>query len=307
MSEDGRKRARIAAHAALERVSHAGDRPRAWIESGDAASSRRTALSWWQQYRRIDGPLQSLLLTLYVFLAILPALLVLAEYLERNPAALANHLVRRYHLTGAAAGTIRNVLVSDRQHELGSALIAIASVLIFGIGFGRVLQLVYGRAWGLDVREKLSDQLRFAAVLLGLFGLIAVFMVQTAVVGGHPHPAWVNPAFAPGWVAALFGFFVWAPRYLTHGLLSARDLVASSALTAVGLVALMLVSSFAMAPWIDFYGTDYGGLGVVIALFFWLALSSTVIVVAASLSPVLAGRRTYLADRARASQAEGTG
>jgi uncharacterized BrkB/YihY/UPF0761 family membrane protein len=242
-----------------------------------------------------------------VFLAILPAVLVLAEYLERNPAALSNHFVRRYHLTGSAAEMIRNVFVSDRKHEAGSAVIAIVSVLIFGVGFGRVLQLVYGRAWELDVREKLTDQLRFAAVLLGLFGLIAVFLVQTAVVAGHRHPAWVNPAIAPGWVVVLFGFFVWAPRYLTHGRLAARDLVASSALTALGLVVLMVVSSFAMAPWIDFYGTDYGGLGVILALFFWLGLSSTVIVVAASLSPVLAGRRSYLAGRSGASQAQSSG
>ena len=302
MAEGRPKRIRSATHAARERASHVGDRPRAWVESGDAASSRRTALSWWQQYRRIDGPLQSLLLTVYVFLAILPAILVLAEYLERNPAALANHLVRRYHLTGSAAEMIRNVLVSDRDHELGSALLAIASVLIFGVGLGRVLQLVYGRAWGLDVREKLSDQLRFAAVLLVLFGLIVVFLVQTAAIAGHP--AWLNPAIAPAWVVVLFGFFVWAPRYLTHGRLSARDLVPSSALTAVGLVALMFVSSFVMGPWIDFYGTDYGGLGVVLALFFWLGLSSTVIVLAASLSPVLAGRRVYLAGRTGASRAQ---
>ena len=285
----------VAARTAAERVSHVADRPRAWVESGDAASSRRTALSWWQQYRRIDGPLQSLLLTVYVFLAIVPAVLVLAEYLERNPAALANHLVARYHLNGSAAGMVRNVLVSDRRHELGSAAIAIASVLIFGVGFGRVLQLVYGRAWELDVREKLGDQLRFGVVLFALFGLMATFLVQTSLIAGHP--PWASPALAPGWVLVLFGFYIWAPRYLTHGLLSIRDLVASSALTALGLVLLMFVSSFAMATWIDFYATDFSGLGVVMALFFWLGLSSTVIVVAASLSPVLAGRRTYLADR----------
>jgi uncharacterized BrkB/YihY/UPF0761 family membrane protein len=242
----------------------------------------------------------------YVFLAILPAVLVLAEYLERNPAALANHLVSRYHLTGSAAETVRNVLVGDRRHELGSALIAIVSVLIFGLGFGRVLQLVYGRAWELDVREKLADQIRFAAVLLALFGLIAVFLVQTTEVAGHGHPAWLNPALAPVWVVVLFGFFVWAPRYLTHGRLTARDLVASSALTALGIVVLMFVSSYVMAPWIDFYGTDYAGLGVVMALFFWLGLSSTVIVVAASLSPVLAGRRMYLAGQAGTPEGAGS-
>jgi uncharacterized BrkB/YihY/UPF0761 family membrane protein len=255
-------------------------------------------LSWWQQYRRIDGPLQSLLLTVYVFFAIVPAVLVLAEYLEHNPAAFANHLVGRYHLTGSAADTIRNVLVSDRHHEFGSAAIAIVSVLVFGVGFGRVLQLVYGRAWALDVREKLSDQIRFALVLLALFVLISLFLVQMAEVDGHRHPAWENPAFAPGWIVVLFGFFIWAPRYLTHRGLTARDLLASSALTSLGIVVLMFVSSFAMAPWINFYGTDYAGLGVVMALFFWLALSSTVIVLAASLSPVLAGRRVYLAEQA---------
>jgi uncharacterized BrkB/YihY/UPF0761 family membrane protein len=305
VADGRRKRIRVAAHTAQERVVHVGDRPRAWVESGDAASSRRTALSWWQQYRRIDGPLQSLLLTVYVFLAILPAVLVLAEYLERNPAALANHFVRRYHLTGSAAQMIRNVFVSDRHHELGSALLAIVSVLIFGVGFGRVLQLVYGRAWGLEVREKLSDQIRFAAVLMVLFGLIVIFLVQTTAIAGHP--GWLNPAISPAWVVVLFGFFVWAPRYLVHNRISARDLVPSSALTAVGLVALMLVSSFVMGPWIDFYGTDYGGLGVVLALFFWIGLSSTVIVLAASLSPVFAGRRVYLAGRAGASQAQSSG
>lgn len=54
-----------------------------------------------------------------------------------------------------------------------------------------------------------------------------------------------------------------------------------------------------MAPWIDFYATDFAGLGVFMALFFWLALSSTVIVVCASLSPILAGRRSLIEKRTR--------
>jgi uncharacterized BrkB/YihY/UPF0761 family membrane protein len=276
---------------------HCVDRPRAWVESGDAASTRHTALSWWQHYCLIDGPLQSLLLTVYVFFAIVPALLVLAAYLEHNPAALANHLVGQYHLSGSAAHKINNLLVGDKRHDVIPTAFAIVSVLIFGLGFGRVLQLVYGRSWGLHVREKLSDQIRFAVVLLVLFGLISLFLIQTAEVDTHRHPRWANAAFAPGWLLLLFGFFVWAPRYVTHHRLSARDLAASSALTSVGIVFLMYVSTFAMAPWINFYfGTDYGGLGVMMALFFWLGLSASVIVFAASLSPVLAGRRVYLAQ-----------
>jgi len=279
-----------AVRARVERAEHA---TAGWVESGGEASRRRLVVSWWREYRSIDGPLQSLLLTLYVFLAIVPAVLVLAEYLERDPAAFANHLVARYNLTGSAARMLRDVLVGDRRHELGSAVFAIATVLIFGVGFGRVLQLVYARAWRLDVHESLSDQLRFAASLLVLFGLFSLFLLQSTLIAGHP--PWAGAALAPGWLLVLFAYFVWAPRYLTHRRLTVRDLLASAALTAAGLVALMFVSSVAMASWIDLYATDFSAFGVFMALFFWLGLSSTVIVIAASLSPVLAGRRHYLA------------
>jgi membrane protein len=271
------------------RIAGAAERPRAWIEQTDPTSRRGLAISWWRSYRGIDGPLQSLLLTVYVFLAVVPAVLVLAEYLQRNPSALADHLVSRYHLTGSAATTLHDVLEGNKQHELGSALFAIASVLLFGIGFGRVLQLVYARAWGLELPERLGDEVRYGVVLLVLFGLVALLLVQTTAI--HHHPGWAGPALAPLWLVVLGGFFVWAPRYLTHDRVAARDLVPSAALTSLGLVVLMFVSTWAMGPWIDLYATDFAGLGVVMALFFWLALSSSMIVLFASFSPVLARRR----------------
>jgi Ribonuclease BN-like family. len=90
-------------------------------------------------------------------------------------------------------------------------------------------------------------------------------------------------------------FFVWAPRLLTHGRLARRDILPGAVLTAVGLVALMLVSSVVMEYWLDLYARDYGGFGVVLAIYFWLAFSSAVIVIAASLSPALAERRSFRA------------
>jgi len=46
-----------------------------------------------------------------------------------------------------------------------------------------------------------------------------------------------------------------------------------------------------MEPWVDLYARDYGGFGVVLALYFWIAFSSAVIVWAAALAPALAQRR----------------
>jgi uncharacterized BrkB/YihY/UPF0761 family membrane protein len=45
-----------------------------------------------------------------------------------------------------------------------------------------------------------------------------------------------------------------------------------------------------MNLWVNLYAKDYGGLGVVMAIFFWIGFTSAVIVLCTSLSPALAGR-----------------
>jgi uncharacterized BrkB/YihY/UPF0761 family membrane protein len=84
---------------------------------------------------------------------------------------------------------------------------------------------------------------------------------------------------------------VWAPWLLTHKRITRRDLLPGAVLTAFGLVALMLISSFVMELWVNLYARDYGGFGVVLAIYFWILFSSGIIVWAASLSPALAERR----------------
>jgi membrane protein len=271
------------------RVEAISQRGQAWVERQDPASPQGVAIGAWQHYRAIEGPLQSALLSLYVLVAVIPAVLVMEEYLEAHPAALANHLVHHYGLNASTAQLLRNVLVQDRRHELGSALFAVAGALFFGLNFGRVLQFVHARAWQIRLPTRQTDQALYAAVLLGLYGLILVLLVQLTELKGSS--SWVGLTLAVGWVGLLVLFFTWAPWLLTHKLISRRDLLPGAVLTALGLVVLMLISSYVMEFWVNLYARDYGGLGVVLAIYFWIALSSAVIVGAASLSPSLAERR----------------
>jgi uncharacterized BrkB/YihY/UPF0761 family membrane protein len=71
----------------------------------------------------------------------------------------------------------------------------------------------------------------------------------------------------------------------------APDLATGAGLTAFLIVALMIASSYVLEYWINFYAGDYGGFGVVMAIFFWIGFTSTIIVAAARLSPALAQRR----------------
>lgn len=274
---------------ARERIAGTSQRGREWADRRDPGTASGVAVGSWRRYQAVDGPLQSALLSLYVLVAILPAVLVMEEYLDSHPGALADRLVRHYGLNTSTAGLLRDVLVDDRTHKLGSALFAIAGALFFGLNFGRVLQLVHARAWRLPPTRRTSDQGVYAAVLLGLYGLILLLLVQLTELRGSP--GWVEDLVALGWVGLLALYFVWAPWLLTHKRITRRDLLPGAVLTAVGLVALMLISGFVMEFWVNLYARDYGGFGVVLAIYFWILFSSGVIVWAASLSPSLAERR----------------
>jgi uncharacterized BrkB/YihY/UPF0761 family membrane protein len=260
-----------------------------WADQRDPDSASGVAVGAWRRYRAVDGPLQSALLSLYVLVAVLPALLVIEEYLDPHPNSLATSIVHHYNLNAPTAGLIHSVLGEGHSHELGSALLAIAGALFFGLGFGRVLQHVHARAWQLSLPSKQADQAIYGAVLFGLYGLILLLLVQLSELKGSPR--WVGWTLALGWIGLLVLFFVWAPWLLTHKRIARRELLPGAILTAFGIVALMLVSSFVMQFWVNLYARDYGGFGVVLAIYFWIALNSAVIVWAASLSPALADRR----------------
>jgi uncharacterized BrkB/YihY/UPF0761 family membrane protein len=265
-----------------------------WVERQDPSTRPGVALDAWRRYRAVDGPLQTALLSLYILVAVLPALLVMEEYLDPHPDSLANQIVHHYRLNASTSQLVHNVLGAGRSHELGSALLAIASALVFGVGFGKVLQLVHARAWRLDLETRTADPIRHGVVLAGLYGLLMLLLLQLNEL--HNHSTVVKVLLGIGWVGFLTLFFVLAPWYLTHKQLSTRDLLPGGSLTALALVVLMVVSNYVMQFWVNLYARDYGGFGVVLALYFWLALSSAVIVWAAALSPALAARRSVRAS-----------
>jgi uncharacterized BrkB/YihY/UPF0761 family membrane protein len=274
-----------------QRVAAATRRGQDWADRQTADTAQGVALEAWRRYRAVDGPLQSALLSLYVFVAVVPSLIVMSEWVERRPGAFASDVVRHFHFSAASGALIRGVLVNGRAHEFQTAVVAIVGALAFGIGFGRVLQLVHVRAWGLTLPRHALKEGRHVLVLMAVYGLLLVLVLQLAELRGAGAPGWVGFALIPLWVVLLVAFFTWTPRYLTYGLLTRRDVMPAALLTSVFLVVFMLVSRYLMEWWINWYAMDYGGFGVVMATFFWLAFGSTAIVWAASLAPALAQRR----------------
>ncbi len=166
-----------------------------------AIRARGVAVGWFTRYRRADGQLFALLLAAYFFVTLLPAVIAMASYADSNPKAVASRLIARLHLKGQTATLTTDVLEGAGGHQLTATLIAVASIVTFGLGIGRTLQLVYGRVWDVPARRGVTDQARYFLWLLVFLVGCLLYVIETAVL--HSAAGWVEWAIAPFWVVAV--------------------------------------------------------------------------------------------------------
>lgn len=297
--EPPRRRDRVAGAAtkAFAKGESAARGAQEWTERQDRGSRAGVAIGWFERYRESDGQLSALLLSAYLFVTVIPAALAVGSYVGNDPEALADRLVKRLDLSGATAKLAREVLAGAGGHQLTATLIAVVSLITFGLGISRTLQLIYGRAWRIEARRfVVTDQLRYVAWLLAFLGLSLLYVIQSALLTDAP--SWIGWALTPLWLAAVVGFLVWTPIFLLHGRLTVRDVLPGALFATAGLGALRLLSSLELTNWLNWYSKYYGGIGIVMAIFFWIVLASSVLVVAAAMSP--AYKERHLARAAEA-------
>ena len=278
------------ARRAATRGAAVAERGRLWIENQEPSSRKGATIGWVRRYQAADGQLYAVLLSAYFFLTMLPVFLVTASYAYKDPTALSDRIEHRLKLHGTTATLFSTVMRGAGEHKLSAVLIAIIDLFFFGLGFARVFQLVQARSWALDLgKAVIVDQARYAEVLAAMVLGAILFVFQVKELRGEP--AWIGWVLDVVWLALLITFFVWAPRLLLHRRVAARDLLPGALFTVAGLVLLRLISGLLFTHWLNWYSTTYGAFGIVIAIFFWIILVGTVMVLAAALSPALAHRR----------------
>ena len=277
------------------------DRGQQWLENRDPATHTGATIGWYRRYQAADGQLYAVLLSAYFFLTMFPAMLVETSYVTGKPAAFAVHAEHRLGLHDPTSTLFVSVFAGVSQHAFVAVLLAVLGLVSFGLGFGRVLQLVHARAWGIDLRKNaIIDQSRYLAVLLAMLVMSLGYLLQQKYLGGRA--AWIGWLLDLGWLAILCGFFIWSPRLLLHHRIATRRLVPGAVFTVLGLIALRIASKFVLAQWLDSYSKTYGAVGIVMGIIFWLITAATILVLAAALSPALAHRRDLLDARHRTQQ-----
>jgi uncharacterized BrkB/YihY/UPF0761 family membrane protein len=269
---------------------------RDWIERQDPATRRGATIGWYRRYRESDGGLLTVLVTAYFFVTAIPAAVVMMSYAYDDPAVLADRLANRLDLTGSVSSLLHSVLTGAAGHQLGATLIAIGNVLVFGMGFGRVLQIMHARSWKIDLgKPQFFDQALYVATLAVPLVLLLLYILETKAL--HGPARWVGWLLVPVWIFVLLAYFIWMPRMLLHRRVTKRDLVPGAVFTLLGFVGLRLISALLFRHWLVWYSKYYGGLGIVMALFFWILLFGGLMVFAAAFAPALAHRRNLRQTR----------
>jgi membrane protein len=285
--------------AAWDRGNALAKRGIDWAEAEPSHTRKGAAIGVARRYKAAEGSVYVMLLSAYSLLTFIPALVAISTYTTSNSSGLSHEVIERLRLTGGTASLVTSVIGGASTKQLGATIIALANLALFGLGFGRALQLAHARAWGLDLKiSLLYDELRYVIALLTMTGAILLFAFAASDLKGTAWFWGVLPLAFVGLVA----LFTFLPYMLLHRKVSARQLLPGAVLVALGLLGMRLVSHWLFVNWLNWYGKYYGAFGIVMALFFWITIAAAIIVVAAALSPPLAARRDAL-RAARAAKA----
>jgi membrane protein len=213
---------------------------------------------------------RSLALGAQAFGALIPLLIVI-EAAQPGKTSLADDLIDRFNLSGAAADSLRAAFATPTDQVTTTGL-SVILLIVSTLSFTRRLQRLYEESWSLPTRGLKGTGWGLA--------WIAVFALYVTL-----HPALDNTFNGIGSLilslaGALFvGLFT--PYLLLGRRIEWHRLLLQASLTAVGLTALGIWTAVYMPKAIGSSAAAYGAIGVAFALLTWLWGLAIVLVVAA--------------------------
>jgi uncharacterized BrkB/YihY/UPF0761 family membrane protein len=224
-------------------------------------------------------------LVLGTFLSVVPALLAiyaLSDLSAGSGNGIAQHLIYRLHIHEPAARLLSSAFGSEASNAAAATVIGLLGFLVFGLGLGKIVQAVYARAWGIEVRS-LADRWRFALWFVVSTILLGLQVTEESLVSSL---GWVLAS--PVGLAVLVAFWLWTPWLLLHRTISLRLLLPGALLVAVVYMLAVTVSEFVLGYWITDNGRFFGSFGVVLALVAWAQVVAGIWLACAVFSPVYA-------------------
>jgi membrane protein len=250
------------------------------------------ALATHERVGEIGGSQLAAAITLTVFLALFPVILVataVVGFVSSGDAALGPRLIRDFGLDGDAAEMLLKGLEAAENNKASSSIAGFVGFLWTAIGVVGAIQHVCDRAWQVSGRG-IKDKLVAVVWLLGSLLVLGVAVSAGGLLPGLP--GWATPLEAI--VGIGFGtlFFLWTFKVLTaRSSLPIRAHLPGAAAGGIGLQLLTRLGGWFIGRQVASSSALYGSIGVVFAVLAYLLLFGRLLVYAVALNVVLHERR----------------
>ena len=247
----------------------------------------------WRRLLEMEFVDRSVALAAKLFVSFFPMLVVVAAL---SPAVVREQMMEglrtRLGIDGASRDLVQQAFASPDATKAATGIVGVVLTIFFAVSSTTALQRVYLRAWrrppGGGMRNKGRGALWLAALLM-FFVLLATIR---SVIGTQ---AGTTMAWIVGFVAGT-ALWWWTPRLMLRGEVRWRALLPSAVLTAVGSSVYAMQSDLWMPSTVRNNFAQFGAFGIALSLVTFLTGVGFIIVVAAAVSPVLAGRTDRVGD-----------
>lgn len=243
-----------------------------------------TTLALVGRVEALDGGYAASAITLNVFLALFPLLLVVVSVvglLVGSNHDLTAQLISRLGLTGRAAETFTNTLETAQRSARAGSIIGMIGLAWTGLNVVGAIQ----HGVNLPYHVRVTG---FRARLMGipwLAGTGVIFVGSFAVSAViHWLPAWLAPLTVLAGLAVGMAMFLWTFWLLGKVEMPLRSLLPGAILGAVGFEILRDIGAFVVPALVTRSSAVYGSIGVVFVILAWLLLFGRLLVYAAVLN-----------------------
>ncbi|HEX2576520.1 MAG TPA: YihY/virulence factor BrkB family protein [Aquihabitans sp.] len=239
----------------------------------------------------INGGLVASAITVSVFLALFPLLLVaiaIVGFLASDDADLPARIIEDLGLTGSAAETMRDAIDKASESRRAASIVGLLGLAWSGSGVALALQQGVRAPWqerSEGVRDRLLGLAWLVAAGIGFAAVLALGGVLNFLPDDVPKVLATVAAIALGLVVEI-GLFWWMFVGLGTRRVPPRALLPGAIAAGIGFEVLKLVGTVYVPRLVSQSSSLYGPLGVVFAILAWLALFARLIVYCSAINAV---------------------
>jgi len=233
------------------------------------------ALLTWRRFGEIQGGDLAVLMTLSLFVAIVPLVLMIFSWITgfRPSANIATLVIRQYNLYGPEANVVRTTFASANAGRSSATLLGILGLFAAGFPASVAVQKTFSRAWGAPTLTLVQSYLRggawFLLYLVVYLGVEAIrFTAGRSVV--------LTLLAVPVALGLLLLMWMATPHLLLGKNLGGwRGLLPTALAGTIFTVAFRIAGSLIMPHWLASWALPFGAVGVTLGFLTWVGLMMT--------------------------------